>query len=115
MTYAKLINARDELSEYSFIHLVLTVRNCGAESLSAAVDTLCNSSSKLFRYKRVKTAYKGIFRAIEVSYNAEAKTFHPHLHCLVAVRKSYFTGRDYIPYADMVEMWKKALCVDYLP
>ena len=35
-------------------------------------------------------------------------TYHPHFHCIMAVSKSYFDSRDYIPQAEWLEMWRKA-------
>ena len=39
---------------------------------------------------------------------------HPHLHCLLFVRASYF-GRDYIKQADWTEKWRQCLGIDYSP
>jgi hypothetical protein len=41
-------------------------------------------------------------------------TLHPHLHCLLFVRASYF-GRDYIKQADWTEKWRQCLGIDYSP
>ena len=41
-------------------------------------------------------------------------TLHPHLHCLLFVRASYF-GRDYIKQADWAENWRQCLGIDYPP
>lgn len=35
-------------------------------------------------------------------------TYHPHFHCIMAVSKSYFDSRDYIPQVEWLEMWRKA-------
>ena len=51
---------------------------------------------------------KGYIRKLEVTFNAEANTYHPHFHILFAVNKSYFTSRDYIKILDLLEMWRKA-------
>jgi plasmid rolling circle replication initiator protein Rep len=40
---------------------------------------------------------------------------HPHFHCLLFVRKSYFTEPKYISQERWVELWKGALRVDYTP
>lgn len=35
--------------------------------------------------------------------------FHPHFHCLVAVKSSYFTNtRQYASYEDVRQLWSKA-------
>lgn len=35
-------------------------------------------------------------------------TYHPHFHCIMAVNKSYFDDKQYIPQAEWLEMWRKA-------
>lgn len=95
---------------YSFLHMVLTVPNCnGGVELVKTIKNLFYSFSKLKNYKKVKRAFKGILRCLEISYNYDTHTFHPHLHCLVAVRKSYFNdSRLYISYDELRSLWSKA-------
>lgn len=85
----------------SWVHLVLTVPNCSADELSDLLDTMQTCSSRLFRMDFVKKAFKGIARCAEVTYNYRRDEYHPHFHCLVAVNKSYFTSRNYIPLLDL--------------
>ena len=33
----------------------------------------------------------GYMRAIEVTYNQQEDTYHPHIHCIFAVKAQYFT------------------------
>ena len=33
----------------------------------------------------------GYIRAMEVTYNQEKDTYHPHIHCIFAVKAQYFT------------------------
>lgn len=96
---------------YRFLHLVLTVPNCpdGGKTLTEAVRLLYSSFSRFYRYADVKRAFKGVLRCLEVSYNYEKHTFHPHLHCLVAVKKSYFNdSRVYLSIDLLRKLWKKA-------
>lgn len=53
---------------------------------------LDQSEQKLCKLVDISKSWLGEQRAIEVTYNYKTKTFHPHLHILVAVRKSYFTN-----------------------
>ena len=53
-------------------------------------------------------------RAIEVTYNQEKDTYHPHIHCIFAVKAQYFT-KGYIKKSDWVELWQKAMNLDYQP
>lgn len=47
--------------------------------------------------------------------NPTYNLYHPHIHALICVVPSYFSGRSYIKQADWAEMWGKALRVDYVP
>jgi plasmid rolling circle replication initiator protein Rep len=40
---------------------------------------------------------------------------HPHLHVVGLVSSSYFGGKYYLKHSDWVDMWKKALRIDYTP
>lgn len=117
-------------SGYQFLHVVLTVPNCPAAALNKTCDFLFKQSSLLFRKsddvhtkaackgnedikklrRNIKNSFKGVFRALEITFNDKLSiddpfAFHPHLHCLVAVRKSYFTSRDYISHEKLQKVW----------
>lgn len=98
----KLFEALD--SKYSFLHVVLTVRNCAGDNLRDTVRVLFKESSALFRSK-LCAGFKGVLRCLEITYNDERGDFHPHLHCLVAVRKSYFTSRQYVSQDSLRSEW----------
>lgn len=111
--YSNLCSILEPIKEdYRFIHLTLTVPNCTPEEAPGVISKLFVSSRKLFSHERVKKSFKGIFRALEVSYNSESKELHPHLHCLVLVNPSYFNSRDYISYSDIRELWGQFCGVD---
>lgn len=115
--YSKFKVVEKDLAEqgYCFIHLVLTIKNCEEVELAETVTKLYKASSKFFSDKRIKQGFKGALRCLEVSYNKRDCNFHPHLHCLVAVKKSYFTSRYYLNRDKIAEKWQKLLKVDYVP
>lgn len=116
-TYSKFKQISDSLESknFVFIHLVLTCRNCEDVELKKTIDLLYKAFSKFYNKQHVKRVFKGVLRCLEVSYNSELCTYHPHLHCLVAVKKSYFTSRYYLKKETIQELWKNALDVDYFP
>jgi plasmid rolling circle replication initiator protein Rep len=93
----------------------LTLRNCSVNALSDTLTHLNKSYARYSRRKRVRAAFKGAFRALEVTYNPLSNTFHPHIHSVVAVNRSYFDSKNYIPHAELQQLWRKALQVDYDP
>ena len=106
--------------DYAFLHLVLTVKNVYGDQLRNELSHLSKSWDKFIKYKDVKSIVKGYYRATEVSHNVNPKsewydTFHPHFHCILAVNKSYFSGRTYLKKAKWVELWKKAARLNYEP
>lgn len=106
--------------DYAFIHLVLTVKNVYGDDLCSTLVDLSNAWNKFIGYKDVKNAVKGYYRATEVSHNVDVKsksydTYHPHFHCILAVNKSYFSGKTYMKRSKWVELWKKAARLDYDP
>ena len=94
--------------KYKYLFLTLTVPNCSGEYLSETVDRLNSAFRRLIQYKRLKKVLKGYFRALEVTYNKDSDTYHPHFHCILAVPLSYLTSRDYIQHGEWLSMWQKA-------
>ena len=99
---------------YKTLFLTLTVENCNINELHESIKHLFYSFNKFLKNKRIKSAVKGYFRALEITYNPKTKSFHPHLHLILAVPKSYFTTY-YISQADFTDIWQKCLTVDYTP
>lgn len=100
--------------DYVFLFLTLTVRNCSSDKLSETIDSLQSGWRKLIHYKRFNTAVKGFFKALEVTRNTDLlslsfNTYHPHLHNILAVKKSYFKSKEYIKHSEWLEMWQRAM------
>ena len=104
-TYSDFCKILDKLSDFAFLHLVLTVPNCKADELRGTLSRMEKASTRFFNIAEVSTAFKGVARCTEVSYNSSAITFHPHFHCLVAVNKSYFKSRYYIKRERLLHLW----------
>lgn len=100
---------------YVFVFATFTVRNCLPGKLSDNLDKILKSFNLLTKYVDIGKAWRGYFRALEITHNVQHDTYHPHIHTLIAVRKSYFTGRDYLSHARLTELWQRALKCDYTP
>lgn len=110
----------EAIKKYDFLFLTLTVKNCSAENLKETIDLMFSSWSKFFKRKAIKIAFKGYFRALEITHNTDFNspsydTYHPHFHAILAVRKGYFTGKEYIKHSELVRIWRESLGVDYDP
>ncbi len=97
-----------------WIFLTLTVRNIEGEALKPTISDMMKGWNRLFGYKRIKTATLGYFRALEITKNHEADTYHPHFHVLLPVKRNYF-GKNYIKQAEWTSLWKRAMKLDYTP
>lgn len=99
------------------LFLTLTLRNCTGADLSATLDTVFKGWTLLWKQRKMERIGKGWFRALEVTYNKEDDTFHPHIHAIILVDKSYFKkdNKDYMQTTDWVQMWRTALKLDYDP
>lgn len=102
----------------SYIFKTLTVRNCKESELSETIDWMLKSYNKLINTERSQFAkrFLGSFRVLEVTYNRKNKTYHPHMHILDMVEKSYFKDiKKYLTKTKLIEIWQRALGVDYKP
>ena len=90
-------------SSTRFLFVTFTVKNCDADKLSQTIDMMNMGFKRLTdKSKGVKITEKfknnmlGYMRAIEVTYNQQEDTYHPHIHCIFAVKAGYFKGNGYI-------------------
>lgn len=105
-----------------FIFATFTVRNCEASELSDVIKLINKKFNYLataknnFAYtKEFKKNLLGYIKAIEVTYNSKENTYHPHIHCIFAVKPAYFKGKSYIKQSAWQEIWQKAMKLDYTP
>lgn len=113
---SKVMNiAQQENSALVPIFLTLTLQNCSGEDLGNTLDVIFEGWNRLNSNKRMKRIFKGWFRALEVTYNKKADTFHPHIHAILMVDKGYFKGKDYMTTAEWVKVWRKACRLSYDP
>ena len=88
----------EQLPTTRFIFVTFTVKNCDADKLSQTIDmmnmgfkSLTNKSKGVKITEKFKNNMIGYIRAMEVTYNQEKDTYHPHIHCIFAVKAQYFT------------------------
>ena len=96
-------------SDYLYIFWTGTVRNCSGEQLSQTITHLLEGYKCMAKMPQYRKAVRGYFRALEVTRNTDTGEYHPHIHAIFAVRRSYFTSRDYLAQAEWTALWLKAL------
>lgn len=126
-------------SDYRYIFLTLTVPNCKPQELDKKIDTMMTAWKKFLKRKRIDTAVKGFFRALEVTRNNDYykivrtgkgkksrkftvigedgkpvlnplyNTYHPHFHVVVAVSPHYFKDDSYITQSEWLAFWQQSM------
>jgi plasmid rolling circle replication initiator protein Rep len=122
--YGQISMITDKMMEdkkVEFLFLTLTIKNVTGEKLAETITKLIKAFSYIVSKhqtfapsKKLKKSLLGGMRALEITYNSDAKTYHPHIHAILAVKPSYFK-KDYVTKDEIIEMWKEALHVDYDP
>jgi plasmid rolling circle replication initiator protein Rep len=94
------------------IALTLTVRNCPVDELRATVGEM----NLAFKRMSQRRAWPGVgwVKSLEVT-RSKTREAHPHFHCMLFVKPSYFSGPNYIKHERWCELWRDCLRVDYLP
>lgn len=94
--------------DYEFIFLTLTVPNVAGDELVGELDEQYLALKRLIQRKEFKSISNGFIRKTEITYNQKRNDFHPHIHMLIAVNKSYFTEKSlYVSQHKWQEIWKK--------
>lgn len=103
----------EEHPKARFLFLTLTVRNCPVEELRDTVKLMNAAWKRLSERKRFPA--QGWIKAIEVTRNDKTGFAHPHIHAILMVKPSYFSGKTYIKQSEWVELWQSCLRADYRP
>ena len=92
--------------DYSLWHVVFTVPNCDFEEIQGVLDKMTSSFRHLIRFfdgsKKVRGVdflqfgYAGAIRSLEITFNNKTKQFHPHFHCIFALKKGLTFNPDII-------------------
>jgi plasmid rolling circle replication initiator protein Rep len=105
-----------ESEGYCFLFLTLTLRNCPWDELPAAIEDFLSGWRFMYHKAPIfRRAVYGTSRALEITVNHGARTYHPHLHVVLAVKPSYFTSRDYISQAQWTQLWRSCCDISYDP
>lgn len=115
MAFGKMAKIFDSIkNDYKFIFVTYTIRN--VYDITQGIDTIVKAHKKMLDRRTLKSVIRGSVRTIEVTYNADTKQWHPHLHCLYAVDNDYFTNpQKYKTTKDWVSIWRSVCKLDYDP
>lgn len=116
----QVIGAADADQPHGWVMLTLTVRNVNGCDLSHELTLLMESWRRLTRSADWRKRVLGSMRSLEVTHNLNADganydTYHPHIHALLCVPMTYFSGRLYLSRARWAQLWQAAAQLDYKP
>jgi plasmid rolling circle replication initiator protein Rep len=114
MWQARMFEALPALSNFRWLLLTLTVKNCDVADLKQTIKTMQKAWSKMRKRKMFASAVVGYVKSLEVT-RSESGQAHPHFHIMLLVRSSYFSGQSYITKQDWALEWQSVLNVDYEP
>lgn len=114
----EVLKAVEAENKVRYIFATFTVKNCHINELSKTIKLMNSSFDRMFKTKRIKSSILGFMRALEFPPQKDNKEYiHPHFHCLFVVPAKYFDTKHnlYIKQEEWIQIWKKALRVDYDP
>ena len=95
--FARMVQIVDGLrhehadSEWAFV--TLTVENCKPSELGRTLDEMAHAWDIIMRRKATRESIIGWARSLEVTYNQQTHTLHPHYHVLCLMAPGY-SGTD---------------------
>lgn len=111
-----MLNANPRLLDCRWMGLTLTKRTGPVDDLRSQINYLSDSFRRLERRTFWKRNVIGGIRFLEVAYNPREPMYaNPHYHCLLLVRPSMFSGKEYVSRQNWAEAWAQALKSSYLP
>lgn len=113
MWQARMFEALPAFSDFRWLLLTLTVKNCDVTDLKVTVKAMQQAFAKMRKRKMFSSVVTGYVKALEVT-RSETGQAHPHFHIMLLVKPSYFTY-NYIKKDDWAAEWQSVLNVDYEP
>jgi plasmid rolling circle replication initiator protein Rep len=110
--YKVLPRIIEQHPKHRWLFLTLTQKNVPIQDLRRALTDMNRAFQRLSQLKAFPAI--GWLRSTEVTRGRDGKA-HPHFHCLLIVPPGYFSGKNYLKQSDWVDMWRKALKLDYNP
>ena len=100
-----------------WLFLTLSTKNSiSGEHLDQSLKEMSKAFNKLKMYSKVKKNLVGFMRSTEVTVNKNDGSYNQHMHVLLCVENAYFRKKEnYITQEEWVDLWQKALQVDYKP
>ena len=93
--------------------LTLTQRNVSAGDLVPTLDALLSALTALRHVREVRRSLLGSARNVEITYNARARTYHPHVHMILILDPEAPEAMGQMRY--WRDLWRRLMHLDYDP
>ena len=104
-----MYNYLKDTTKLNYLFITLTAPNVKGDKLSKELNDYTSSFKRMIKTKKIEKINKGYIAKLEITYNFEEDTYHPHYHILMAVPNQYFKNPDYyIKQNEWLEIWQKA-------
>lgn len=103
----------EDYPKYRWLFATFTVKNCEITELRDTL-TLINKGFKRMTERKAWPAV-GWIRSIEITRNKKNNTAHPHVHTLLLVPSSYFSGQQYLSKKRWIDLWASCARLGYKP
>jgi plasmid rolling circle replication initiator protein Rep len=96
-----------------WLFLTLTIRNMPVQELRQSLQEMNRAWNRLRLRQEFAGNVLGWIRTTEVTRGHDGSA-HPHFHCLLMVRPSYF-GKGYVKQERWADLWRECARLDYRP
>lgn len=107
-----MVGYLNDLEDYNVGFLTLTVRNCQPHLLGETLKRMSQDWNRLNSRRAFSRMCEGWARSVEVTYNPEAGTFHPHYHVIMLIKGDYDLAHYQVTFRDE---WQAAARLAYRP
>lgn len=98
----------------NYLLFTVTVSNPTGENLHETISDMMEAVNRMQSCKSWRKRVMGAIRSLEVTYNANKDTYHPHIHYILAVGTDYYTNAElYMETWQWREMWERSMRLDY--
>lgn len=103
-----------EVQKHKHLFLTLTQKNVPEGHLGSELEKISKAFTNLMKKKELKAIVRGYMRSTEVTRNVYTGAYHPHIHAILTVPRTY-GSREYITKSRFAEMWAEVQNLEYTP
>lgn len=112
--YGEIVQIQKVVEEKTkkFVFMTLTLEN--TKDLEDGINQILKGFYNFSNDRTFKKMSMGYIRTLEITYNHRKRTWHPHLHLIIATKKTYFE-KDYQTQEQWANIWERCANVEYKP